>query len=424
MYSENFVSKKLKTFAQKNDWLVSGEYIYGEEQGYLFTGMDSKGQKTFITPVPGITDEQKAELFEVLAKNKQTMKLDEFEVSDDFLCIRIKDSMSLKPDELDFILALLVGSIQEVGIVAVDRCQECGKMDAGHENFIYDLYCYMHEDCARHLGDIDEGMAAKDNEDRSEDSNEDSSEYTDENSESDVAASDDDSNDAGTKGMSSAATESEYLVPLSRKITFTVIGAVAGSIPWLFLPFIIDLVNDLLSKITQSALIPNFVQSLLTCVCAYLVSYFAIEGYKLSKSKLNIKGRWIIGITSVITVIVAQFAYLAVLIIKEPGVEFTFSNYISNLTKFNLYINMLLGVLIGVVFTLIAILPFFDNTKSSSDAKTDFLARKRRSQVDNSVDVSDDSQQEDEVDTSDDSQQEDAVDTSDENGSASENESK
>jgi hypothetical protein len=126
----------------------------------------------------------------------------------------------------------------------------------------------------------------------------------------------------------------------------------------------------------------------------------------------------------VITVIVAQFAYLAVLIIKEPGVEFTFSNYISNLTKFNLYINMLLGVLIGVVFTLIAILPFFDNTKSSSDAKTDFLARKRRSQVDNSVDVSDDSQQEDEVDTSDDSQQEDAVDTSDENGSASENESK
>ena len=76
MYSENFVSKKLKTFAQKNDWLVSGEYIYGEEQGYLFTGMDSKGQKTFITPVPGITDEQKAELFEVLAKNKQTMKLE------------------------------------------------------------------------------------------------------------------------------------------------------------------------------------------------------------------------------------------------------------------------------------------------------------------------------------------------------------
>lgn len=404
MYSENFVSKKLKTFAQKNDWLVSGEYIYGEEQGYLFTGMDSKGQKTFITPVPGITDEQKAELFEVLAKNKQTMKLDEFEVSDDFLCIRIKDSMSLKPDELDFILALLVGSIQEVGIVAVDRCQECGKMDAGHENFIYDLYCYMHEDCARHLGDIDEGMPSDENR------NEENIDDMDEDINSDAAISYDDSDGTGSKEISSIATESEDLVPLSRKITFTVIGAVAGSIPWLFLPFIIDLVNDLLIKITQSALIPNFVQSLLTCVCAYLVSYFAIEGYKLSKSKLNIKGRWIIGITSVITVIVAQFAYLAVLIIKEPGVEFTFSNYISNLTKFNLYINMLLGVLIGVVFTLIAILPFFDNTKSSSDAKTDFLARKRKSHIDNSVDVSEDSQQEDVVDTSDDANSEETND--------------
>lgn len=400
MYSENFVSKKLKTFAQKNDWLVSGEYIYGEEQGYLFTGMDSKGQKTFITPVPGITDEQKAELFEVLAKNKQTMKLDEFEVSDDFLCIRIKDSMSLKPDELDFILALLVGSIQEVGIVAVDRCQECGKMDAGHENFIYDLYCYMHEDCARHLGDIDEGMPSDENR------NEENIDDMDEDINSDATISDDDSDGTGSKEISSIATESEDLVPLSRKITFTVIGAVAGSIPWLFLPFIIDLVNDLLIKITQSALIPNFVQSLLTCVCAYLVSYFAIEGYKLSKSKLNIKGRWIIGITSVITVIVAQFAYLAVLIIKEPGVEFTFSNYISNLTKFNLYINMLLGVLIGVVFTLIAILPFFDNTKSSSDAKTDFLARKRKSHIDSSVDASEDSQQEDSIETSDDANSE------------------
>lgn len=390
MYSENFVSKKLKTFAQKNEWLISGEYIYGEEQGYLFTGMDSKGQKTFITPVPGITDDQKTELFEVLEKNKQTMRLDEYEISDDFLCIRIKDSMSLKPDDLDFILALLVGSIQEVGIVAVDRCQECGKMDAGHENFVYDLYCYMHEDCADHLGEIDEEISSVGGDNGIDDT-------VNQNSESiteDLTPDNNNSNDISSMDMN---TDS---VPLSRKITFTIIGAIAGSIPWLFLPFIIDLVNDLLSKVTQSALIPNFVQSLLTCVCAYLVSYFAIEGYKLSKSKLNIKGRWIIGTVSVITVIVAQFAYLAILIIKEPDVKFTFTNYISNLTKFNLYINMLLGILIGVVFTLIAILPFFDNSKSSSEAKTDFLARKRKTQVDSPVETSDDSHQEETIDNS------------------------
>lgn len=374
MYSENFISKKLKTFAEKNEWLISGEYIYGEEQGVLFSGLDGKGEKTFITPVPGITEDQKSELFDVLEDNKSTMKMTDYTISDDFLCIRIKDSMQLKTDDIEFILALLVGSLQELGIVTVGRCQECGKMGADTENFVCDLYCYMHEECAKALEDGDDSCNEKSSyDDETNDSNEDSDEDSDEETDSETGLNDD----------------NVYQVPMIKKILFTVSGAVIGSIPWLLLPYIMDVVNDLIAKVTESTLVANFTQSLLTCICAYLVSYFAIVGYRLSKAKMDIKGRWVVGIVSIAVVVILQFVSLAILIIKEPTVNLTISNYISNISKSNFYINMLLGALIGIVFTLIAVLPFFDNSSSSAKTKKDFLSKKKSTNVDSTEDETD-----------------------------------
>lgn len=370
MYSENFVSKKLKDFAQKNEWLISGEYIYGEEQGFLFSGLDGKGQKTFITPVPGITDEQKEELFVTLEKNKETMKLLEYAISDDFLCIRIKESMQLKTDDIEFILALLVGTMQELFIEPVGRCQECGKTGAENESFIYDLYCYMHDDCEKKHEDLVLEEIS------------DSSNFSDSSDSSDASDESDDSVDHEALANINDDEDMQNLkVKPIKKFLFTIGGAILGSIPWLILPFVMDLIKDLLSKITENSLIFNFTQSLLTCVCAYLVSYFAIIGYRLSKSKMETKGRWIVGIVSIVTVIVIQFVSLAILIIKEPSVTLTFSNYITNLSKSNFYINILLGALIGIVFTLIAVLPFFDNSVSSAKAKNDFIARNKRSTI-------------------------------------------
>ena len=162
-----------------------------------------------------------------------------------------------------------------------------------------------------------------------------------------------------------------------KKVLFTIFGAILGSIPWIMLPFIVDFVNSLIVKITENTLVTNFTQSLLTCVCAYLVSYFAIIGYRLSKAKMNVKGRLIVGIVSIAVVILIQLTSLAVLIGKEPSVTLTFSNYLSNISKSTFYINMLLGALIGIVFTLIAVLPFFDNSVSASKAKKDFLSKRK-----------------------------------------------
>jgi len=336
MNSENLISKKLREFAHSNDWLISGEYIYGQEQGFLFTGIDSKKQKTFITPVPGITKDQENDLFEILNKNINTMKLNDFEITDDFLCIRIKDSLSLKSTDLELIIALLTGAMQEVSIVAENRCQECGEMDANSETFLYDLYCYIHEDCLDKIELLTENESS-------------STSNTTKITKSDINSY---NLDDHTKS--------------SKKIIFSTVGAIIGSLPWLLLPFVLDLLRNVIGKVSSSSFIFNFTQSILTCICAYLISYFALTGYRLSKSRFTIEGRWIVGITSAILVILVQFAYLAVYVIKTPGISLTISTYSKYLTENNFYINLILGAAIGIIFTLITVLPFFDSEKTKA----------------------------------------------------------
>ena len=370
MYSENLLSKKMRTFAEKNEWLVSGEYIYGDEQGYLFSGMESKGQKTFITPVPGIEESQVKDLFAALDKNSSTMKLKEYDITDDFLCIRVKDSVSLKSEDLEFIIALLVGILQDLTIVTAGRCQECGELGADNEDFLYDLYCYMHTECAAKIkeGDEDGDGAGDDFTDS------DADEYPESGAVRPAAA---------TKAPDEEVSAS---VPLWKKILFTAGGAVLGSIPWLIMPYIMDLLFDLLARFSSPDILNNFAQSLITCLCAYFVSYFAITGYRLSNARMDGKGRWIVGIISIAVVILVQFGYLAVLIIKEPNVALTFQNFITNLVKYNFYINMVLGAGIGVVFTLISVLPFFDSSVKSSNARADFLKHRKRMDEENILD--------------------------------------
>ena len=360
MYSENLLSKKLKVFAERNEWLVSGEYIYGDEQGYLFSGMEGKGQKTFITPVPGIEESQVTELFAALEKNKTTMKLLEYDIKDDFLCVRIRDSVSLKPEDIEFILALLVGILQELTIVTAGRCQVCLELGAETENFVYDLYCYMHGSCVEKIAG-EAGPVSQEPE-------------------------------ASTSGDDAAAAsavsvpEDSRDVPLYKKILFTLGGAVLGSIPWLIMPYVMDLLLDLSARFDAPIFVDNLLQSLVTCICAYFVSYFAIVGYRLSSAKMDGKGRWIVGILSIVVVILVQFGYLAVLIVKEPDVALNFSNFITNLVKYNFYFTMLMGAGIGAVFTLISVLPFFDSSAGSDRAREAYLERRKRKEEEPSTD--------------------------------------
>ena len=135
------------------------------------------------------------------------------------------------------------------------------------------------------------------------------------------------------------------------------------------MPFLLDVISDLLKRMNADTRIYSFAESLLTCVCAYLVSYFALVGFRLASTKITKKDRWTVGLISVIVVILTQFSYLTVLIIKEPSVELNLNNFITNLVNYNFYTKMLINAAIGIVFTLIAVLPFFDDHKTAKPVK-------------------------------------------------------
>ena len=224
---------------------------------------------------------------------------------------------------------------------------------------MYDLYCYMHDDCSKIYSNE---AATSDEAVENFDTSAVASDDPDYNADSDsINNSNAVSQDDGSAKTFIISTQEN--VSLTKKIIFTVAGALLGSIPWIILPFVLDLANDLLNRITKAAVAANVLQSLLICLCAYFIPYFAIVGYRLSSGKFSRQGRWITGIVSGVVVILIQFVYLAVLIIKEPSVTLNFANYMTNIVKFNFYINMLLGALIGIVFTLISVLPYFDSNR-------------------------------------------------------------
>lgn len=348
MNMENLISKKMRIFAERNDWMIRDSYIYGKEQGHLFTGIDGKGIKSFITPVPGILRDQTDELMQLLEKNSSTMRLEGYDITDGFLCIRIKDSTSLKTDDIEFILALLSGILSDLSIVTANRCQECGELGADKETYMYDLFCYMHDDCATKFDENEKGVETADGVN------------SDDTDDSDVSDPEAEAEEGG------ALDRNNRQVSTLRKVLFTLAGALIGSIPWLIMPYIMDMVNGLLNSAGSPDWVLNLVRSLITCICAYLISYFAIVGYKLSGAGINKSGRWMIGIISIAFIIIVQFAYLAVLILKEPSVKLTFGNYMTNLVKYNFYRDMLIGAGIGTVFALIAVLPFFDSSKGKT----------------------------------------------------------
>ncbi|MFA5564197.1 MAG: hypothetical protein WDA32_08420, partial [Candidatus Caldatribacteriota bacterium] len=214
--------------------------------------------------------------------------------------------------------------------------------------YMYDLFCYMHDDCATKFDENEKGVETADGVN------------SDDTDDSDVSDPEAEAEEGG------ALDRNNRQVSTLRKVLFTLAGALIGSIPWLIMPYIMDMVNGLLNSAGSPDWVLNLVRSLITCICAYLISYFAIVGYKLSGAGINKSGRWMIGIISIAFIIIVQFAYLAVLILKEPSVKLTFGNYMTNLVKYNFYRDMLIGAGIGTVFALIAVLPFFDSSKGKT----------------------------------------------------------
>jgi hypothetical protein len=142
------LSTQMLILAERNQWKSSADdkSIFGEFNGYLFTGLEGKGFKTFITPLAGISSGALETLLSFLKANSRSLRLLNFEVSDNFLCVRIREGLlPITADKMEYLLAQVSGllSLSEMPLSA---CVVCGE-PAVKRGLYYGLFCHLHPEC-------------------------------------------------------------------------------------------------------------------------------------------------------------------------------------------------------------------------------------------------------------------------------------
>jgi hypothetical protein len=141
------LSSQMLKLAERNEWKINAEEqtVFGEFNGYLFTAIEGKGFKAFITPVAGIDPDSLKSLLGFLQENYRVLHLRNFETTDNFLCIRQQGGGSLSTDKMEYLLAQVSGLLS-LGEMPADACVVCGKK-ASRRGLYYGLLCYLHPEC-------------------------------------------------------------------------------------------------------------------------------------------------------------------------------------------------------------------------------------------------------------------------------------
>lgn len=142
------LSTQMMKLAERNQWKTNTDEqsVFGEFNGYLFTGLEGKGFKTFITPLAGISQEGLQSLFRFLDKNSSALRLYNYEAEDNFLCIRIREGLiPLSADKIEYLLAQVSGLLA-LNEMPTDACVICGEK-ANRKGLYYGLFCHLHLEC-------------------------------------------------------------------------------------------------------------------------------------------------------------------------------------------------------------------------------------------------------------------------------------
>lgn len=142
------ISKPLLSLAKRLDWTQrpQDELIFGTYNGYLFSLLDGKGFKAFITPIAGISPGALEAVRQYLDENSKQLQLFNVSISDNFLCVRLKSGLfPPSVDKLEDFLSHLSG-ILSLNEVPADRCLVCGQ-PAQSQGLYMGLYCPLHADC-------------------------------------------------------------------------------------------------------------------------------------------------------------------------------------------------------------------------------------------------------------------------------------
>jgi hypothetical protein len=142
------LSTQMMLLAERNQWRTNAEEqtVFGEFNGYLFTGLEGKGFKAFITPLAGINYDALQSLLSYLTKNTKTLNLLNFDVSDNFLCVRAREGLfPLSAAKMEYLLAQISGLLS-LSELPVDACAVCGE-PAVKRGLYFGLFCHLHPEC-------------------------------------------------------------------------------------------------------------------------------------------------------------------------------------------------------------------------------------------------------------------------------------
>ena len=142
------LSTQMMKLAENNQWKVNNEdqTVFGEFNGYLFTGLEGKNFKAFITSLAGIDPDALKTLHKYLDNNFKALKLRNYEINDNFLCVRMQEGLlSLSSEKMEYLLAQISGLLS-LGELPTDACAVCGR-PAKRKGLYYGLFCHLHAEC-------------------------------------------------------------------------------------------------------------------------------------------------------------------------------------------------------------------------------------------------------------------------------------
>lgn len=142
------ISNSLLKFAAGQDWHVAneGEYVFGQFRDYCITAKTDDVLTSFFTSIAGIAPEHLIELTRWLEETRFPLKLADYEMTDNFIAIRAKDTaFSGTAKQMKEFLERLTTKLEDLEVPPA-LCSICG-LPADEQALYVGLYCYIHPDC-------------------------------------------------------------------------------------------------------------------------------------------------------------------------------------------------------------------------------------------------------------------------------------
>ncbi|MDD4323595.1 MAG: Sapep family Mn(2+)-dependent dipeptidase [Eubacteriales bacterium] len=142
------ISNALLKFAAAHDWHAADDekYVFGKFNGYCFTAKTQDALSSYIVPLAGISPEDLLDLSKYIEESHFSLKLVDYEMTDNFLSLRAKDTLfNSTAKQIERFLTQLTEKLQEYELNP-QNCIICGKA-AETESLYVGLYAYTHPEC-------------------------------------------------------------------------------------------------------------------------------------------------------------------------------------------------------------------------------------------------------------------------------------